>query len=87
MGSSNVWGENDLETKIEDFQKNLELVDIMEKILERHKEHYFLLLAQKGAKLPPKFHVTNLKRDQEESPLDVVTQKLQDLQLEMERIK
>jgi hypothetical protein len=59
----------------------------MEKILEQHKEQYFLSLAQQGTKLPSEFDVSNLKRDQEESPLDIVTQKLQDLQLEMERIK
>ena len=59
----------------------------MEKILEKHKEHYILALAQQAAKFPSDFDVTNLKWDEEESPLDVVTQKLQDLQMEMERMK
>ena len=59
----------------------------MDKILEKHKECYILALAQQGAKLPSEFDVTNLKWDKEESPLDVATQKLQDLQMEMERMK
>lgn len=87
MGSSEAWDDKSVESKIEDFQQNPELVSIMEKILEKHKEHYILALAQQGAKLPSDFDVTNLKRDEEESPLDLVTQKLQELQLEMERMK
>ena len=58
----------------------------MDKILEKQKECYILALAQQGAKLPSDFDVTNLKWDEEDSPLDV-TQKLQDLQIKMERMK
>lgn len=87
MGSSNPWDDRSIESKIEDFQQNPELVDIMEKILEKHKERYILTLTQQGGKFPSDFDVTNLKWDEEESPLDVVTQKLQDLQLEMKKMK
>lgn len=87
MSSSNMWDEKSIETKIENFQQNLELVDIMDKIFEKHKERDILALAQQGVKLLSDFDVTDLKQDKEESPLDTVTQKLQDLQLEMERMK
>ena len=73
--------------KIKDFQQNPELFDIMDKILEKHKECYILTLAQQGAKLSSNFNVRNVKRNKEDSPLDVFTQKLQDLQMEMERMK
>ena len=76
MGSSNVWDGRSIETKIEDYQKNLKLVDNMDKILEKHKERYILALAQQGAKFPSNFDVTNLKWDKEESPLDIVAQKI-----------
>ena len=59
----------------------------MDMILKKHKECYILALVQQGVKLLSNFDVTNLKWDEEESPLDVVTQKLQDLQMEMERMK
>lgn len=72
MGSSNVWDDRSIETKIKYFQQNLKLVDIMDKILKKHKERYILPLAQQGAKLPSDFDVNNLKWDEEESPLDVV---------------
>ena len=55
--------------------------------MEKHKECYILALAQQGAKFPFDFDVTNLKQDEEESPLHIVTQKLQDLQMEMKRMK
>lgn len=87
MGSSNSWDDRSIESKIEDFQQNPKLVDIMEKILENHKECYILTLAQQGTNFPFDSDVTNLKSDEEESPLDIVTQKLQDLKLEMEKMK
>ena len=87
MGSSYAWDDRSIKNKIEYFQQNLELVDIIDKILEKYKECYILTLAQQGAKFPSNFDVTNLKWDEEESPLDIVTQKLQDLQLEMEKMK
>lgn len=87
MGSSNIWDEKSIETKIEDFQQNPKLVNIMDKILEKYKECYILALAQQGMKFPFDFDMTNLKQDKENSPLDIVTKKLQDLQLEMERMK
>ena len=40
-----------LNAKIDEFQQNPELVDIMEIFLERNKERYLLPLAQLGAKL------------------------------------
>ena len=80
MGSSNIWDEKSIETKIEDFQQNPESVDIMEKILDKQKEHYILVITQQGAKLLSDFNVTNLKWEEEESPLHIITQKLQDLQ-------
>lgn len=67
--------------------QNPELVDIMDKILEKHKEHYILTLEQQGAKFPSDLDVTNLKWHEEESPLDLVTLKLQELQLQMEKMK
>ena len=57
----------------------------MEKILEKYKECYILTLAQQDAKFPFEFDVTNLKWDEEESPLDIVMQKLQEMQMEMEK--
>lgn len=87
MDSSHTGDNRSIESKIEDFQQDPKLVDIMDKILEKNKEHYILTLAQQGAKLSFDFDVTNLKWNEEESPLDIVTQKLQDLQLEMERMK
>ena len=59
----------------------------MEKLLERHKECYLLSLTEQGAKLPVDFDISNLMRDQEDSTLQVITQKIQDLQIEMENMK
>ena len=82
-----MWDKKRIETKNEYFQQNPKHVDIMDKILEEKKECYILALAQQGEKFLSNFDVTNLKWDEEESPLDVVTQKLQDLQIEMKRMK
>ena len=73
MDSSHLGDNRSIKFRIEDFQQDPKLVDITEKILEKNKEHYILALAQQGAKLPSEFDVTNLKQDEEESPLHVVT--------------
>ncbi len=87
MASSDIWDDRSIETKIKYFQQNPKLFNIMEKIHKKHKERYILALAQQRVKLPTNFDVTNLKWDKEDSPLDIVTQKLQDLQMEMEKMK
>ena len=46
MGSSNIWDDRSIETKIEYFQQNPKHVDIMDKILEKHKECYILALVE-----------------------------------------
>lgn len=45
MASSHTWNDKSIESKIEDFQQNPELVDIMDKILEKQKEPYIPNLA------------------------------------------
>lgn len=76
MGSSHPWDDKSIKTKIKYFQQNSKLVDIMDKMLEKYKEHYILTLAQQGAKLLSNFDVTNEKWDEAKSPSDIITLKL-----------
>lgn len=51
MGSFHTWDERSIQSKIEDFQQNPKLVDIMDKILEKHKERYILASEKKSHKV------------------------------------
>ena len=55
--------------------------------LEQNGDQYFMHLASKGVKLPPNFDIKNLVQKREPTPLEVAMQRIQDLEIQMSKLK
>lgn len=63
-----------MEERVERVSQDIDFLEVMEKLIDRDSENFFLNLAQKGVKLPNDFNIDQLKKDhQQDGPMNVMT--------------
>lgn len=64
-----VESDNEQEEELKEAKQNPKFLKILEQIIQRDKEKYFLFLVDQGAKLPKDFDTKKLKATEEEPSL------------------